>query len=81
MKLISIPANPVPEGATVGTVKTPDGALLRFARFAPPPGRKVTLCVFPGRAEFIEKYFEVVRDARARGFAVAIVDLARAGAL
>src|SRR5690348_9592049 len=62
MQLISIPANPVPEGATVGTVKTADGALLRFARFAPPPGRKGTLCVFPGRAEFIEKYFEVVRD-------------------
>ena len=30
--------------------------------------------MFPGRAEFIEKYFEVVRDARARGFAVAILD-------
>src|SRR4051812_31499800 len=74
MQLISIPANPVPEGATVGTVKTADGALLRFARFAPPPGRKGTLCVFPGRAEFIEKYFEVVRDARARGFAVAMID-------
>ena len=67
MQLISIPANPVPEDATVGTVKTADGALLRFARFGPPAGRKGTLCVFPGRAEFIEKYFEVVRDARARG--------------
>src|ERR1043165_4978971 len=74
MKLVDIPANPVPEGATVGTVKTSDGVLLRFARFDPPPGRKGTLCVFPGRAEFIEKYFEVVRDARARGFAVAILD-------
>ena len=47
---------------------------MRFARFEPPAGRKGTLCVFPGRAEFIEKYFEVVRDARARGFAVAILD-------
>ena len=47
---------------------------LRFARFAPPPGRKGTVCVFPGRAEFIEKYFEVVRDLRARGFAVATID-------
>ena len=74
MKLVSIPANPVPEGATVGTVKTADGVVLRFARFEPPAGRKGTLCVFPGRAEFIEKYFEVVRDARARGFAVAILD-------
>jgi lysophospholipase len=74
MKLISIPANPVPDGATVGSVKTSDGVVLRFARFEPPAGRKGTLCVFPGRAEFIEKYFEVVRDARARGFAVAILD-------
>jgi lysophospholipase len=30
--------------------------------------------VFPGRTEFIEKYFEVVRDLRARGFAAAILD-------
>jgi lysophospholipase len=74
MKLTSIAANPVPEGATVGTVKTSDGVVLRYARWEPPPGRKGTLCVFPGRAEFIEKYFEVVRDARARGFAVAILD-------
>ncbi|MGZ8310291.1 MAG: alpha/beta fold hydrolase [Rhodoplanes sp.] len=74
MHLTSIPANPVPEGATVGTVKTSDGVVLRFARWEPPPGRKGTLCVFPGRAEFIEKYFEVVRDARARGFAVAMLD-------
>src|SRR5262249_52341614 len=74
MQLISIPANPVPEGATVGTVKTSDGVVLRYARWEPPPGRKGTVCVFPGRAEFIEKYFEVVRDARTRGFAVAMLD-------
>jgi lysophospholipase len=30
--------------------------------------------VFQGRAEFIEKYFETVRDLRARGFAVATLD-------
>jgi lysophospholipase len=74
MTLVSIPANPVPEGAVAGTFKTPDGVELRFARFAPPPGRKGTLCLFHGRAEFIEKYFEVVEDARARGFAVATFD-------
>lgn len=74
MNLTSIPANPAPEGAVAGTVKTSDGVVLRFARFEPPAGRKGTLCVFPGRAEFIEKYFEVVRDARARGFAVATID-------
>jgi lysophospholipase len=74
MKLVSIPANPVPEGVVTGMLKTPDGVALRFARWAPPPGRKGTVCVFPGRTEFIEKYFEIVHDLRARGFAVAILD-------
>src|SRR5262249_61545158 len=69
MTLVSIPANPVPEGAFAGTIKTPDGVELRYARFAPPPGRKGTLVLVNGRAEFIEKYFEVIEDARARGFA------------
>ena len=74
MKLVSIPANPIPENVVAGMLKTPDGVLLRFARWAPPPGRKGTVCVFSGRTEFIEKYFEVVRDLRSRGFAVAILD-------
>jgi lysophospholipase len=74
MRLVSIPANPVPDGATAGEIKTSDGVTLRYARFEPPAGRKGTICVFSGRAEFIEKYFEVVRDARARGFAVAMID-------
>jgi lysophospholipase len=74
MQLVSIPSNPVPEGAVTGMLKTPDGTALRFARWLPPAGRKGTLCIFPGRAEFIEKYFEVVRDAQQRGFAVASLD-------
>jgi len=74
MTLVSIPANPVPEDVVTGTLKTPDGVSLRFARWAPPPGRKGTVCLFQGRAEFIEKYFETVRDLRERGFAVATLD-------
>src|SRR5499427_2124119 len=74
MRLISIPANPVPDEAATAMLQTPDGVLLRYARWAPPPGRKGTVCLFQGRAEFIEKYFEVVRDLRARGFAVATFD-------
>ena len=74
MTLISIPANPVPEDVVSGTLKTPDGVSLRYARWAPPAGRKGTVCLFQGRAEFIEKYFETVRDLRARGFAVATLD-------
>jgi lysophospholipase len=74
MKLVSIPANPVPDDAAAGTIKTPDGVTLRYARFAPPPGRKGTVVVLQGRAEFIEKYFETARDLRSRGFAVATFD-------
>src|SRR4030081_2244166 len=74
MTLVSIPANPTPEGAVTGMLKTRDGMALRFARWPPPPGRKGTVCLFQGRAEFIEKYFETVRDLRARGFAVATLD-------
>jgi lysophospholipase len=74
MTLVSIPANPVPENVVTGTIRTPDGAELRFARWAPPAGRKGTVCVFTGRSEMIEKYFETVRDLRERGFAVAMID-------
>jgi lysophospholipase len=74
MKLVSIPANPIPEGAVTGVLKTPDGISIRFARWPPPADRKGTVCIFQGRTEFIEKYFEVVRDLNARGFAVATLD-------
>ncbi len=36
--------------------------------------RRGTVCVFHGRGEFIEKYFEVVADLRRRGFTVATMD-------
>jgi lysophospholipase len=74
MQLISISANPVPENVVTGTLRTPDGVGLRYARWAPPAGRKGTVCLFQGRAEFIEKYFETVSDLRERGFAVATLD-------
>src|SRR5215467_7476962 len=74
MKLVSIPANPVPEGAVTGVLKTRDGISIRFARWPPPSHRKGTVCIFQGRIEFIEKYFEVVRELTARGFAVAALD-------
>jgi lysophospholipase len=64
----------VPDDVVAGAIKTPDGVELRFARWAPPPGRKGTVVVLQGRAEFIEKYFETVRDLRGRGFAVATFD-------
>ncbi|MDF2620962.1 MAG: Lysophospholipase [Xanthobacteraceae bacterium] len=74
MILYSTFENPVPEGAVCGTVTAADGVRLRFARW--PVGGKCrgTVCVFPGRTEKIEKYFETVRDLLRRGFAVAALD-------
>jgi lysophospholipase len=74
MKLVSIPANPIPDHFVTGALKTPDRVSLRFARWLPPAGRRGTVCIFQGRSEWIEKYFETVRDLRARGFAVASLD-------
>jgi lysophospholipase len=74
MNLVSIPANPVPENFVAGELKTPDGVSLRYARWQPPAGRRGTVCILQGRGEWIEKYFETVRDLRARGFAVATFD-------
>jgi lysophospholipase len=74
MDLVAIPENPVPDGAVAGQLTTRDGVKLRFARWPAVAGRKGTVCVFQGRTEFIEKYFEVVTDLRNRGFAVATLD-------
>ena len=74
MTLISTPGNPVPDGAVAGKVRTPDGVELRFARWDAPAGGKGTVCVFGGRGEFIEKYFETMAELRQRGFAVAALD-------
>jgi lysophospholipase len=74
MKLVSIPANPVPDNFVTGMLKAPDGVNLRYARWLPPAGRRGTVCILQGRSEWIEKYFETVRDLRGRGFAVATLD-------
>jgi lysophospholipase len=75
MQLIATPKNPVPLGASVGFLKGKSGVKLRFARWRSAlKERRGTVCVFPGRAEFIEKYFEVVSELRRRGFAVAVLD-------
>lgn len=75
MDLFASARNPIPSGAVSGFITTPDGLKLRVARWeatvAPYRG---TVCICQGRAEFIEKYFEVVDDLRRRGFAVIAFD-------
>lgn len=74
VNLFSTPDNPIPDDAVSGRVKTSDGVELRFARWNGAAEGKGTVCVFGGRGEFIEKYFETVGDLRQRGFAVATMD-------
>ena len=75
MQLISIARNPIPSGANVGMFKGYDGEFLRYAHWSATVGpRRGTICIFTGRTEYIEKYFETVADLRRRGFAVAIFD-------
>ena len=75
MPLLDLPENPCPSGAVTEMIRCADGVAIRTARWPAltrhPAG---TICLFHGRSEFIEKYFEVIRDLRARGFAVATFD-------
>jgi lysophospholipase len=75
MDLVSTPKNPIPLGASAGYIDVRKGLRLRYASWQPVlRERRGTVCIFPGRAEFIEKYFEVVGELRRRGFAVAVLD-------
>ena len=75
MDLIALAKNPVPSGATTGYFNCPGKIKLRFARWEATRGpQRGTVCLFQGRGEFIEKYFEVVADLRRRGFGVATMD-------
>ncbi len=73
-RLVSVPANIVPEDSSVTVLRTHDGVTLRSAYFGSPEGAAGTVLLLPGRAEFIEKYLETVADLRQRGFCVAVLD-------
>ena len=75
MDLVATPKNPIPIGVSTGFIDVRKGLRLRYASWQPVlRERRGTVCIFPGRAEFIEKYFEVVGELRRRGFAVAVLD-------
>ncbi|MBU2581519.1 MAG: alpha/beta hydrolase [Alphaproteobacteria bacterium] len=81
MELITLAKNPVPSGPVVGAFNGYDGNPLRYALWHATRGpRRGTICLFHGRAEFIEKYFETIADLRGRGFAVATFDWRGQGA-
>lgn len=75
VELVALAKNPVPSGARTGIMNSFDGAPMRYAVWQASRGpSRGTVCLFGGRTEFIEKYFEVVADLRRRGFAVATMD-------
>lgn len=75
MNLVELPDFPSPSVHRIVPVRTRDDVVLRAAFWpatvASPRG---TVLLLQGRAEFIEKYFEIVGDLLARGFAVAAFD-------
>ncbi len=74
--LFDLPTDPTPAGAVSGYVTTDDGVKIRYARWPADAGvpARGTVALLSGRTEFIEKYYEVVRELTARGFAVAMFD-------
>jgi lysophospholipase len=75
VRLVETADNPAPPGGVALPVETTDGVTLRAAYWpataAPARG---TILLLHGRAEFIEKYFEVIGELLERGFAVATFD-------
>ncbi|QGZ96479.1 alpha/beta fold hydrolase [Terricaulis silvestris] len=74
MAFVRVPGNDIPEGAEEHWLEGRGGVKVRVltapARGAP----RGSVIVAPGRTEFIEKYFEVIRELQARGFAVFCID-------
>jgi lysophospholipase len=75
MELVGIARNPVPSGAVPGMMVARDGVNIRYSIWPRTAEKRLgTVCLFSGRTEFIEKYFETVGDLRRRGFDVAMMD-------
>jgi lysophospholipase len=74
MALVSTVDNLAPPGAIEQEVFAADGVRLRAVRWTPPSNGSGTVAILGGRGECIEKYFEVVSELLARGFAAASVD-------
>ena len=74
-ELISSPGNSAPPGVVVEWLTEASGVRLRTARWILPPREaRGTVVLVQGRTEFIEKYFEVVRELLARKFSVITFD-------
>src|SRR5512147_2187547 len=75
MAFVRVPGNEIPDGAKEHWLEGRGGVKVRVmtapSTRGPPRG---SVIVAPGRTEFIEKYFEVLKELQARGFAVFCID-------
>lgn len=72
MELYPTLENRLPPGAEVIPLKTADGYDLRGMKCG--SGERGTILLLTGRSDFMERYFETMRDLAARGFCVASFD-------
>jgi lysophospholipase len=75
-ELLGTDAYPVPGQAQVSVIMASDGIAIRTARWRPTArkGPLGTVVVMGGRAEFIERYSEVITELRRRGLHVVAFD-------
>ncbi|MFO1183588.1 MAG: alpha/beta hydrolase [Bauldia sp.] len=78
LRFATSPGNPVPAGGELVGVIAADRTTLRAAHWPQRPGRggggRGTVCLVPGWAAPLDKYFETVGDLLDRGYAVATLD-------
>lgn len=75
MAFVRVPGNDIPEGAEEHWLEGRGGVRIRALTAPSTHGRsRGSVIVAPGRTEFIEKYFEVIRELQSRGFAVFCID-------
>jgi lysophospholipase len=74
-RLFDHPESPIPPGADCGLIETADRVRLRWATFrSERRPHRGTVLLLQGRAEYVERWFETIRDLQARGFDVATFD-------
>ncbi len=75
MAFVRVPGNDIPEGAEEHWMEGRGGVKVRVMTAPSTRGAaRGSVIVAPGRTEFIEKYFEVIRELQGRGFAVFCID-------
>lgn len=75
MAFVRVPGNEIPDGAEEHWLEGRGGVKVRVLTAPSTAGpARGSIIVAPGRTEFIEKYFEVIRDLQKRGFAVFCID-------